>query len=349
LFRDDEIGASEWSKAMTATRELSLAKRDRAMALLLRPLLSALASRNRLAILIYHRVLDEPDPLQPTEIDRCTFDLNMEMLRRVAKPMRLTDAVALQRRGSLPSGAVCVTFDDGYADNLSNALPVLQKWNIPATIFVTESVLDGGIMWSDAVIESVRSLPDGEHDFSHLSVTKRNIAGNASRARLVEDLQGALKYLEPEQRATEVHNLQLHARAKLPSDLMLKRSDVARLREGGFEIGAHTLTHPILARIPDELAYREIAESKHRLESFSGTVVQAFAYPNGRPGKDYHRRHVAMVKDAGFGYAVSTAPGIARPSHDVLQLPRLGFGPVSPANLAVRLIAAYTDPPAVES
>ena len=99
-------------------------------------------------------------------------------------------------------------------------------------------------------------------------------------------------------------------------------AQVRQLHDAGMEIGGHTLTHPILASIDDAAARTEIAEGKAKLEAIIDTPLRLFAYPNGKPGKDYLSAHVKMIKDAGFEAAVSTAWGAARQDSDMFQLPR---------------------------
>lgn len=89
-----------------------------------------------------------------------------------------------------------------------------------------------------------------------------------------------------------------------------------------MKIGGHTVTHPILARLDRQTALREIADGKARLEEIIGDRVDVFAYPSGRPGRDYTVDHPQMVRSCGFRTAVSTAWGVATQGADPLQLPR---------------------------
>jgi len=87
-------------------------------------------------------------------------------------------------------------------------------------------------------------------------------------------------------------------------------------------VGAHTVTHPILTKVGPERARHEMAASQARLQEITGAPVRLFAYPNGKPLRDYGREHVDMAGEVGFAAAVSTSPGAARPGDDVLQIPR---------------------------
>ena len=90
---------------------------------------------------------------------------------------------------------------------------------------------------------------------------------------------------------------------------MMRESHVHALRAVGMEIGAHSITHPILTQLTPTEARREIAESGERLAGILREPIKLFAYPNGKPGQDYGPEHVRMVRDAGYSAAVTTASG----------------------------------------
>jgi peptidoglycan/xylan/chitin deacetylase (PgdA/CDA1 family) len=206
------------------------------------------------------------------------------------------------------------------------ALPILKELGIPATVFVATGFLNGGRMFNDTVIEAVRNLPTGFLELDRLGVEgvqgQYEIAGDADRASLIARLLPHFKYAEPGRREEMLaHFLEL-AQADLPDDLMMTDEQVCDLRDGGMEIGAHTVTHPILANLAEDRAADELRESKNRLETITGDKITLFAYPNGRLGEDYTERDVRLVRDVGFRAAVSTQPGVAGPTSDPYQLPR---------------------------
>jgi peptidoglycan/xylan/chitin deacetylase (PgdA/CDA1 family) len=103
---------------------------------------------------------------------------------------------------------------------------------------------------------------------------------------------------------------------------MLTRESLRGLEWYGIDVGAHTVTHPILARVSTDEAWREICTGKRELEELTGRPVTLFAYPNGKPGRDYADEHVRIVREAGFAAAVTTAWGAAGSASDPFQLPR---------------------------
>jgi len=127
-------------------------------------------TRGRLSILIFHRVLAETDPLFPGEPNAAQFDKLCAHLRARFEVLPLSEAVTRLQQGSLPAGALAITFDDGYADNLSIAAPILRKHHLPATLFIATGYLDGGCMWNDKLIEAFRSTRNSEIDLRDLGL-----------------------------------------------------------------------------------------------------------------------------------------------------------------------------------
>lgn len=300
--------------------------------------LTVLSGRRMLSILIYHRILSNPDPLFPDAITAQDFDRHMQALVATFQVLPLPEAVERLRIRSLPVRAACVTFDDGYRDNLQVALPILNKYRLPATVFVATDFLDGGRMWNDTVIEAVRRAERSELDLRCLGLGCWPLTMIEDRRTAVAELLPRLKYLEPKTRVRLADGIAEAVGAELPSDLMLTSDQVRVLRREGIEIGAHTRSHPILAAIDDEQAREQIVSSKRHLEELLDAPVRLFAYPNGRPGQDYRREHVRMVQEAGFMAAVSTAMGVATVRADVYQLPRFTPWDRTPLRFTARLV-----------
>ena len=290
-----------------------------------------------LSILIYHRVLPHKDPLFPSEIDRNEFDLQIRLLKSCFNVIPLIDAVRGLREGTLPPRAACITFDDGYADNCEIALPVLQANQVSATFFIATGFLNGGLMWNDAVIETVRNAAQRQIDASSIGLGLHDLGSIEQGQQAIRKLIGALKYLPFDERAEQVKRLCELAGAPLPGNLMMTSEQVKRLHTAGMGIGGHTVRHPILARLTADEAGREIAEGKDSLEKIIGAPVPLFAYPNGKPGADYSREHVEIVKALKFEGAVSTAWGAQAGKPDLYQLPRFTPWDKTPVRFTVRM------------
>ncbi|RMF83318.1 MAG: polysaccharide deacetylase family protein [Nitrospirae bacterium] len=296
--------------------------------------------RPALSILLFHRVLEAPDPLLPEEPVAEGFERQMRLVRAALRPLPLGEAVHLLRADRLPADAVAITFDDGYENNHRLARPILERLGVPATFFVAAGFLEGQNMWNDEVIEAVRRAPEGELDLEPLGLGRWSMTGVAERRRLIDTLLAAWKYLPPEERSERVAALSALVGGRSPS-LMMRPEAVAELAASGFEVGGHTLSHPILARLGEAEAAREIEAGKQRLEEIIGRRITLFAYPNGKPGTDYTARDVALVGRAGFEAAVSTAKGVARRGSDLYQLPRFTPWDRSAGRFAVRLLANH--------
>jgi peptidoglycan/xylan/chitin deacetylase (PgdA/CDA1 family) len=154
----------------------------------------------------------------------------------------------------------------------------------------------------------------------------------------------AAKHLAPNQRAKWVGALCDAVDAQLPDDLMMTDSQVRTLAEAGMEIGAHTLTHPILRILEAEEALHEIRTGREMLQAITGREIRAFAYPNGRPGEDYTDRDRNIVASLGFDFAVSTCRGAATTRSDYFQLPRFTPWDRHPARWLTRLLTAAPAP-----
>lgn len=252
----------------------------------------------RLSILIYHRVLPHTDPLLPGLPDVRRFDRQMALLKRCFHVLPLSVAVERLQEQRLPPRAAAITFDDGYADNATLALPILQKHGLNATFFVASAYVDGGQMWNDDVIANARS--------------------NGLSPQALDRLLMQLKYLPFEERLRAARTLA----PPRSEELMMTTAQVRQLAAAGMEIGAHTHRHPILSTMPDAEALADISEGKAALEDIIQAPVRMFAYPNGKPGVDYQQRHVDMVRQLGFEAAFSTVAGVAYEGSDLFQLPR---------------------------
>ncbi|POZ52235.1 polysaccharide deacetylase family protein [Methylovulum psychrotolerans] len=301
---------------------------------------STRGGQNKLFILIYHQVLDAPDVMRPGEADIASFSWQMQLLARHFNVLPLAEAVARLQDRSLPPRAVTITFDDGYADNLRNAVPILKQQNLSATFFIASGYLEGGRMWNDTVIEAIRNLPQPEVDLSAFGLGVMPLVSPAQRAATARTLLKCLKHLPPEQRLAHSQALAAQATA-LPDDLMLTRAQLRELHAQGMEIGGHTVNHPILATLDKATATAEIAENKAYLEQLLAAPIRFFAYPNGRLGDDYLLAHRDIAKACPYQAAFSTHPGVATAASDVWQLPRFTPWDATPLRFMLRMVWLY--------
>lgn len=285
-------------------------------------LLSPGGSRGKLNIFIFHRVRSAPDILFPTEMDAVRFEAYLRFARSWLNVLPLGEAVERLKDGTLPPAATCITFDDGYADNLTVAAPLLRKYGLPATVFVATGYIDGGRMWNDWVIDGIKKSPLDCIELQDLDLPNLDIRTLDLRKRAIEVLLLQLKYLPFARRKIVSEELARRCRSNIVEALMMTRDQVTALPAFGITVGAHTHTHPILASESLEYCQTDIARSKNTLEDWLQRPVDTFAYPNGVPGTDYIPEHVELVRSLGFKCAVSTSVGYADRATDVFQLPR---------------------------
>ncbi len=294
-----------------------------------------------LSILIYHRVLPEPDRLLGGDPDVAAFDWQMELVARHFNVLPLAEAVTRLRQGTLPPRALSITFDDGYADNHDLALPILRKHGLAATFFIATGFLDGGLMWNDRVIESLRAYEGDRLDLGALGMGTHPTTSLAERKRAIEAIIGQSKYRPLAEREKTARRVQETAGTTVPHDLMMTREQVKALTHAGMEIGGHTVNHPILANCDMDTARTEIETGKRFLEELIGKPVRLFAYPNGKPGSDYLPEHAELLKSLGFEAAVSTEWGVSTRHTDPFQLHRFTPWDRQPTRFLLRLLANY--------
>jgi peptidoglycan/xylan/chitin deacetylase (PgdA/CDA1 family) len=283
---------------------------------------------SKLSILIFHRVIAEPDPLFPDEPDGHRFDQIMGWVSKWFNVIPLDAAIDALNTRNLPARAMTITFDDGYADNNTIALPILKRHGLSATFFVATGYLDGGRMWNDTIIEAVRDSKarilelDNIRGFEVSRLQSFPIGSILEKRAAIRAILSRIKYLSSSEREAVSSLIAEQCDTDLPDNLMMSTQQVVDMRRAGMLIGAHTISHPILAKLDPYEVRNEISGSKKFLESILEEEINLFAYPNGRPDFDFQMKDAAIVKELGFKAAVTTAWGVATVDSDLTQLPR---------------------------
>ena len=291
-------------------------------------IISPQGKQAELSILIYHKILAERDMLFPGEVTANTFNKQLIELKKVFNIIPLAEAISRLTRDTLPARAVCITFDDGYADNATIALPIIQEHGLNASFFIATAYLNGGRMFNDTIIHAIRHSREPWADLSKLQLGRHNLDSFESKRQAIGDILKVVKYLPLGERETLANELlSLLTDEPAPNNLMMSTSQLKILYDAGMTIGGHTAHHPILAKLSKEASLQEIAEGKEELEGILGDKIRYFAYPNGLPGVDYSEQHVNIVKHLGFKAALSTRWGTGNRFSDIFQLPR--FTPYS--------------------
>jgi len=303
--------------------------------LFLRTLLS-LSRPDRYIVLTYHRVLDGGNPFF-SGIGTSEFRRQMEVVDEYFDVYALSDLVDRARSGEIPRNAVAITFDDGYRDNFTNAFPILKELSFPATIFLVTDALDRDcLIWHDRVFDGMdRTAMDGV-DFESMSLP---LTGEAERWAALGRVLPRLRLETPAARDALIDTLLDKLGVVTPPDKgweKLRWDEVREMHEHGIRFGAHTLDHPILSRVDENEARRQIRDSKARIEEEVGSTVVEFAYPNGREA-DFTADTKRVLAEEGFRAAVTTVDGPNDMSSDPLTLRRLGFWGDDPYLSVLRL------------
>jgi peptidoglycan/xylan/chitin deacetylase (PgdA/CDA1 family) len=284
--------------------------------------LSGAPAMRRLIILTFHRVLERPDPLLPGEPTAASFEEQLGWVSEFLDVIPLPDALRLRAEGRLPTRAACITFDDGYRNNYEVAAPILERLRLPASFFIATGAIADGAMWNDLIIESIRACGN-QLDLRDHGLGDHAVASESDRLKLVDTVLDGMKYVAVDERAERSRDIYRTYCGGAAPALMMTPDMVRSLADRGFDVGGHTMTHPILKEVSDERAVAEIRGCRDWLSSVTGRTPLTFAYPNGRPGRDFDAKHRLMGKDAGFSGAVATTWGCVLPSSDVMALPRL--------------------------
>ncbi|WP_448212547.1 polysaccharide deacetylase family protein [Colwellia sp. MEBiC06753] len=295
-----------------------------------------LASKS-LSILIYHQVLAEPDRMRPSEPTAAMFDWQMQLISKYYKPISLTTALAALDNNTLPVNAICVTFDDGYLNNLEVAEPILAKYQIPATVYVATHFAGGTNMFNDRILDLIGDEQRTLFNLSALNMEQQAVNSTQERIVLAHKLIAQVKYLHFQKRQAVVDQLYQDNQATEYPSRMMNPAQVRALADKGVDIGAHTTDHPILRTLPAEQQFQQILESKQQLAQWADKSIAHFAYPNGKLHDDYSEETVTQVQNAGFASAVSTHWGVNNKVADRLQLKRFTPWDSNPLKFHLRL------------
>jgi peptidoglycan/xylan/chitin deacetylase (PgdA/CDA1 family) len=274
--------------------------------------------------LIYHRVNDEKDHFFPG-IPTSVFARQMEYLASQWNVLALEEALERASRKDIPDNAIVITFDDGYRDNFVHAFPILRKLSLPATIFLVTGVIGTGrSLWHDRVFSAFREthvpvlagIPS-ENDRYDLQTLAGKLAAQSKVLRFIWSLGEDDRSRWIDRLVEELH-VPDHRDA---SNVMLTWDEIRLMHGQGVGFGGHTVTHPILSKLPAYRAVEELQQSKAAIEHELRTTVNTFAYPIGRR-EDFSEDTKRFVREAGYVCALTTVPGTNTDQADPFELRR---------------------------
>lgn len=280
-------------------------------------------------ILRYHSVSASGDYRSPTiAVSPDSFESQMSFLARHYNVLSLDDLLKRLEQNDLPRNSVAITFDDGYLDNAAAALPILARYGLPATFFVTsDAVLGKGAFWVGWLYRAVATASTTVLRAACLAMIGQFNA-DAPRDEIFATLATLVDNAEESIRARHLSNLERLFPAmpplSAPSDFMMTLEDLRKLAAAGMTIGAHTATHRVLAGIDPDVAREELARSKRELEAALDAPVDHLAYPNGHVTSNVDSMACILAGQVGFRSAGTSRRGIVTEGADFLDLPRQG-------------------------
>jgi peptidoglycan/xylan/chitin deacetylase (PgdA/CDA1 family) len=289
-------------------------------------------------ILYYHRVNEDNDPFFPA-ISTELFEQEMRFLRRHYTVVSLSELLD-RLIGQTAKPVVAITFDDGYRDNYQNAFPILERYGLPATIFLTTGSMDADEpLWFERLAFACKRTLREFLDLEIGGAKRLQMRTEAERLRANDRVFSILRTLPDSERRLcldrILSELDIREDAEL-RDRMLTWNQVRFMQSRGIDFGGHTVTHPFLSRLTSDGFLWEVSECKRRIEEEIQLPVPHFAYPNGRE-EDFGASNKDLIREAGYRAAVTTIWGTNYGSTDPLELRRGGPWEPSAAQFAYKL------------
>jgi CelD/BcsL family acetyltransferase involved in cellulose biosynthesis/peptidoglycan/xylan/chitin deacetylase (PgdA/CDA1 family) len=282
-------------------------------------------------IFIFHRVNDDYDPFLPS-VPVAVFRKQMEFLRQNFPIISLDEVASGSYAESGEKYSVAITFDDGYRDNFLKAFPVLNKLEMPATIFLaTGSIQSSELPWYDQISWAFKLTTRPRFSLADVGGPEANLNQRSAVLQAMGNTLAWLRTIDDEKRRTFIprifEELGVSARLSVPNP-MLSWDEIKQMSKQKITFGAHTISHPALSRTNSTRLETEIMGSKNKIEEALDLPVRHFAYPFGQPS-DVSDEAKKIVQRSGFSSAVTTVWGFNRPGDDLYDLKR--FSPRSNA------------------
>ena len=293
-------------------------------------------------ILLYHKIGPQAPPLLGETVLPEDFERQIQFLKKRYIIIDLKDLKASISNANSLRDLVVLTSDDGYRDNYLHAFPIIKKYNVPLTIFLTTDVIGTHrLLWPDRLAwilyKSAANFNRQELYRTDLpqdiipDVEKFFIKDAFGRAKTLQSISAHLKSYSNGEREDILGVLAEFCKVKQwPAEdfrAMLSWEEVKQMSAEGVSFGSHTKSHPAMSKIPLNFARQEIVESKKVIEEQIQKPVTTFAYPYGK-SDDISEEVIHLLQDEGFEFACTTEIGYeAFPINDPLFLKRKGVPP----------------------
>lgn len=281
----------------------------------------------RFAILCYHRIGTGGIPLF-SNLPSQVFEDEMRFLRRRYRILSLNEMCDELENPTTGEQGIVVTFDDGYRDLYEHAFPVLQKYEIPATVFLpVTSIESGEVPWYDRIFLALSILPAEQFEIELEGRRSFTLSSQKARIEAAAEIIGWLRTI-PDGRRREVC-ASLESGVPLPQDQLSNRmltwEQIRKMSARGVLFGSHTMTHATVSRLTSEERRYELLDSKRLLEERIGEPVSHFAFPFGKTA-DCGYEALQELRQYGYRSAVTTTPGTNAPGDSLYELRRVSLG-----------------------
>ncbi|MET4024636.1 peptidoglycan/xylan/chitin deacetylase (PgdA/CDA1 family) [Marinobacter sp. MBR-99] len=264
-------------------------------------------------MLMYHRfIMADSDP-RVAGVSSESFEQQVAHIARYYHPMTVSDMVRGCFEGEpLPKHAIAVTVDDGYEDFYHIAWPILKRYRVPATFYVTTGFVDGRLwLWPDQLTWILEHAPAPGHPPAPFTDGTENVlppSGPDDQIRLFGRLVAYLLRIPDGKKHEFLKALARHWQLSIPEKApawarAASWDQLGEMQAEGLEVGGHTVTHPSLSQVSLEQAREEIMGTRDALVANLGDAPRSFCYPNGTQ-EDFVGSQVPLIKQAGFTGAV---------------------------------------------
>ncbi len=285
-----------------------------------------------LVILRYHSIKESPELFNNSigsEIIHSAdlFDIQMCQISKYYNPVSLDDVFSILDKGeTIPEKSVAITFDDGYLDNYEIALPILDKYNVPATFYITSGAIETDyVFWYIRLRYAFWQSKETEW-VDPKTKTKYNIQNPAQRNDAIVKACENCTNLVGENQDNAVREIERILRVEpitAKDCAMMSWEQIRKLQKSGHIIGSHTVCHPNTAYASDEDLAWELTESKKIIETKTKTIVNHFSYPNPAGVPHWSLDTIKSVRRANYKTAVTSSPGPVNNQSNLFSIPRM--------------------------
>lgn len=289
-------------------------------------------------IICYHRVGSGGVPFY-SNLDPTIFEAQIRFLRKAYRIVSLDDLCRELDSGGPPAQAVAITFDDGYRDVYRNAFPVLRRYGVPATVYLTVSAIETGeVSWYDRIFAIVMKCRADTLEFEGDPLRRFTLSSKEARLRAATEIVTTLRRYPNRARIASCTALEKNADlagAEL-KDRMLTWAQIEEMQKSGISFGVHTMNHPVVGRLAPLERRHELLESKQMVENRLQKPAAHFAFPFGSPS-DIDPESCSLMPQYGYRSAASTVWGVNTHNTHRYLLRRMGGEEPSLSLFALRL------------